>query len=142
MFKLGDIVEFAYDGDFKAYKDHADKHCYDIGTVVEVSPYIKVKWKSDGEITGPVLESIRLLKAEDTKEVKEDYYICLTKDEVSAFLSTQSKTIDDIFISEQSPALSVINDLFAFKNKAKENNEQIKKALELLSRYGYTCTKN
>ena len=142
MFKLGDIVEFAYDGDFKAYKDHADKYCYDIGTVVEVSPYIKVKWKSDGEITGPVLESIRLLKAEDTKEVKEDYYICLTKDEVGAFLSAQSRYDNEYYCSDYDIAQSVIDDLIAFKNKAKENNEQIKKALELLSKSGYTCTKN
>ena len=142
MFKLGDIVEFAYGGDFKAYKDHANKYCYDVGIIVEVYPYIKVKWKSDGEITGPYIGNIRLLEVENTKEVKEDYYLCFTKDEVDAFMSTQSRYNNEYYCSDYDNARSIIDDLLAFKNKAKENNEQIQKALELLSKSGYTCTKN
>ena len=142
MFKLGDIVEFAYGGDFKAYKDHAYKYCYDVGIVVEVCPRIKVKWTSDGEITNPALEHIRLLEVENTKEVKEDYYLCFTKDEVDAFMSTQSRYNNEYYCSDYDNARSIIDDLLAFKNKAKENNEQIQKALELLSKSGYTCAKN
>ena len=142
MFKLGDIVEFAYNGDFKAYKGYNDKHYYDVGTVVEVYPRIKVKWTSDGEITNPALEHIRLLEVENTKEVKEDYYLCLTKDEVDAFMSTQSRYNNEYYCSDYDNARSVIEDLIAFKNKVKENNQQIQKALELLSKSGYTCVKN
>ena len=142
MFKLGDIVEFAYGGDFKAYKDHANKYCYDVGIIVEVYPYIRVKWKSDGEITGPYIGNIRLLEVENTKEVKEDYYLCFTKDEVDAFMSTQSRYNNEYYCSDYDNARSIIDDLLAFKNKAKENNEQIQKALELLSKSGYTCAKN
>ena len=142
MFKIGDVVEFTYDGNFKGYKGLNDKHYYDVGTVVEVYPYIKVKWKSDGEITGPYIENIRLLKVEDTKEVKEDYYLCLTKDEVDNFMSAQSRYDNEYYCSYYDITQSVIDDLIAFKNKAKENNEQIQKALELLSKSGYTCSKN
>ena len=142
MFKLGDVVEFAYDGDFVKYKGSNNKLRYDIGTVVEVYPYIKVKWKSDGEITGPYIGNIRLLEVEGTKEVKEDYCLCLTKDEVDAFLSAQSRYDNEYYCSYYDIAQSVIDDLIAFKNKAKENNEQIQKALELLSKSGYTCSKN
>ena len=145
MFKIGDVVEFAYDGDFKAYKCYNDKHYYDIGTVVEVYPYIKVKWKSDGEITGPYIGNIRLLEVEGTKEVKEDYCLCLTKDEVSAFLSAQSRYDNEYYCSYYDIAQSVIDDLIAFKNEAKEakeKDEQIQKALELLSKSGYTYVKN
>ena len=142
MFKLGDIVEFAYNGDFKAYKGYNDKHYYDVGTVVEVYPRIEVKWKSDGEITYPYIFSIRLLEVEGTKEVKEDYCLCLTKDEVSAFLSAQSRHDNEYYCSYYDIAQSVIDDLIAFKNKAKENNQQIQKALELLSKSGYTYVKN
>ena len=142
MFKIGDVVEFARDGNFEKYKGYNDKHYYDIGTVVEVYPYIKVKWKSDGEITGPYIGNIRLLEVEGTKEVKEDYCLCLTKDEVDAFLSAQSRYDNEYYCSYYDIAQSVIDDLIAFKNKAKENNEQIQKALELLSNTGYTCSKN
>ena len=142
MFKIGDVVEFAYNGNFKAYKGHDDKHYYDVGTVVEVYPYIKVKWKSDGEITGPYIFNIQLLEVEGTKEVKEDYCLCLTKDEVVAFLSAQSRYDNEYYCSYYDIAQSVIDDLLAFKNKAKENNEQIQKTLELLSKSGYTCSKN
>ena len=145
MFKLGDIVEFAYNGDFKAYKGYNDKHYYDVGTVVEVYPRIEVKWKSDGEITYPYIFSIRLLEVEGTKEVKEDYCLCLTKDEVSTFLSAQSRCDNEYYCSYYDIAQSVIDDLIAFKNEAKEakeKDEQIQKALELLSNTGYTYSKN
>lgn len=142
MFKLGDIVEFAYGGDFKAYKDHANKYCYDVGTVVEVYPCIKVKWTSDGEITDPALEHIRLLEVENIKEVKEDYYLCLTKEEVEIFMNGLSTYKNVYYCSDYDIAQSVIDGLIAFKNKAKENQEDIQKALELLSKSGYTCSKN
>ena len=142
MFKIGDVVEFAFKENFKEYKGHENNYYYDVGTVVEVSPCIKVQWNSDGEITEPYVKFIRLLKVEDTKEVKEDYYLCLTKDEVDNFMSAQSRYDNEYYCSYYDITQSVIDDLIAFKNKAKENNEQIQKALELLSKSGYTCSKN
>ena len=144
-FKIGDIVEFAARGNFSKYKGHAKNYCYDIGTVTEVFPRIKVRWNSDGEITDPALESIRLLEidgAADVKEIKEDYYICLTKEEVEIFMNGLDTYSNEYYCSDYDNARSVIDDLIAFKNKEKENQEKIQKALELLSNSGYTCTKN
>ena len=121
-FKIGDIVEFAYDGDFAKYNCSNSNREYDIGTVVQTTPYIKVRWKSDNKTTRPYIENIRLLEVEGTKEVKEDYCLCLTKDEVSAFLSAQSRHDNEYYCSYYDITQSVIDDLIAFKNKAKENN--------------------
>ena len=146
-FKIGDIVEFAYDGDFAKYNCSNSNREYDIGIVVQTTPYIKVLWKSDNETTVPLLDHIRLLKYEVREETKspEEYYLCMTKDEVSTFLSAQSRYDNEYYCSCNDIAQSVIDDLIAFKNEAKESkekDEQIQKALELLSKSGYTYVKN
>ena len=146
-FKKGDVVEYAYDGNFAKYKGSNSNREYDIGTVIQTTPYIKVLWKSDNETTGPLLDNIRLFKDEvyDTHKSPEEYYLCMTKEEVYAFLSACSRFSEGLYASEFSLALDTISSLIAFKNKAKESKEkeeQIQKALELLSNSGYTCTKN
>ena len=142
-FKIGDIVEFAAYDNFEEYEGHANKYYHDIGTVTEVSPRIKVRWKSDGKITDPDPGLIRVLKTNGigkVNETKENYYLCLTKEEVEIFMNGLSTCNNEYYCSDYDNARSVIEDLLAFKNEAKENNEHIQKALELLSKSGYTCS--
>ena len=148
-FKIGDIVEYAYDGDFAKYNCSNSNREYDIGIVVQTTPYIKVLWKSDSETTRPLLDHIRLLKYEVREKTKnhEEYYLCMTKEEVDAFLSTLCRFSDELYCSDSEFAIAsdTISSLIAFKNEAKEakeKDEQIQKALELLSKSGYTCAKN
>ena len=147
MFKLGDIVEFAYSGDFLKYKGSDNNHRYDVGTVIQNTPSVKVLWNSDSETTKPYLNTIRLLKdgSHNAPKSPKEYYLCMTEEEVEIFMDSLSTYNDAYYCSEYDNARSVINDLIAFKNKAKEKQEkeeQIQKALELLSNSGYTCSKN
>lgn len=144
-FKIGDIVEFAYDGEFNAFKGNSNNLYYDIGTVIKTTPSIKVLWKSDNKITEPLLCTIRLLKPKihNKPESSEEYYLCMTKDEVDTFMSTLSGYKDEYCCPEYESTQRVIANLITFKNKVKEAKEtEIQKALELLSNSGYTCTKN
>lgn len=143
-FKKGDVVEFAHNGNFVKYKGRDNNFLYDIGTVIQNTPSVKVLWKSDNETTEPLLETIRLLKDEVREVTKspEEYYLCMTKEEVEIFMDSLSTYDDEYYCSKYDNARSVIEDIIAFKNKAKENQEDIQKALELLSKFGYSCTKN
>ena len=123
MFKIGDVVEFAACGNFEYYKGNIDNDYYDIGTVIQVSPYIKVLWNSDGKVNNPYHESIRAFNSDDTKETKEDYYICLTKEDVEGFINSLSTFPDEYYCSDYENARTVIDDIIAFKNKAKENSK-------------------
>lgn len=143
-FKKGDVVEFAHDGDFVKYKGSNHNYMYDIGKVIQTTPSVKILWLSDISTSEHCLDHIRLLKDEVREVTKspEEYYLCMTKEEVDAFLSTLTRYRDEYYCSEYDCAQGVINNLIAFKNKAKENQEDIQKALELLSKFGYACTKN
>ena len=130
-FKVGDLVEWAIDGNFELHRNSDNKTTYDIGAVIAVgrdgTP--RINWARYVSTNG-AKTSIR-------KVSQEPPFISMTKSEYERFRACLSASEAEFCTSERDMFDYLIKEYVQFQKSAKDQHQKITDAITLLEEHGY-----